>query len=181
MFSIHIAHFLQWLLLLSSTWLIILKQHIVWAADDYNILNRDGSYEFGYDNPDSFHHSRANRFNVVQGQFGSRNPGSGTHFKTKSLAPSNLHNNTGAIDTTQYTAGPRGFRPQGKNIVRKYDLNQNGPRPIGSRDDPYFDPNEDPSYNFAFNTRTYSRKEGLTFFKFSLKAHLQYIINCSCQ
>lgn len=66
----------------------------------------------------------------------------------------------GNIDSTIYTAGPRGFRPRGKNVVRNYDLNQSGPRPVGSRDDPYFDPNEDPSYNFAFNTRTYSRQEG---------------------
>lgn len=65
----------------------------------------------------------------------------------------------GAIDSTVYTAGPRGYRPRGKNIARKYDLNQNGPRPIGSPDDPNFDPYEDPSYNFAFRTRTYERQE----------------------
>lgn len=65
----------------------------------------------------------------------------------------------GAIDSTVYTAGPRGYRPRGKNIARKYDLNQNGPRPVGSPDDPYYDPYEDPSYNFAFRTRTYERKE----------------------
>lgn len=66
----------------------------------------------------------------------------------------------GAIDSTDYTAGPRGFRPRGKNIHRKYDLNQSGPRPIGSRDDPYYDPTEDPSYNFKVRTRTYIRDEG---------------------
>lgn len=38
-------------------------------------------------------------------------------------------------------------------------MNQNGPRPVGSPDDPYFDPYEDPSYNFAFRTRTYNRQE----------------------
>lgn len=66
---------------------------------------------------------------------------------------------SGVIDKTTYTAGPRGFRPRGKNVVRKYDLNQNGPRAIGSRDDPYYDPYEDPSYSFSFKTRTYSREE----------------------
>ncbi|KAF7271796.1 hypothetical protein GWI33_015368 [Rhynchophorus ferrugineus] len=111
------------------------------ADDDYNILQRDGSFQFGYNNPDSYHFANGNRKNVVRGEFGGRNP------------------KTGAIDTTVYTAGPRGFRPRGKNIVRKYDLNQNGPRPVGSPDDPYFDPYEDPSYNFAFRTRTYSRQE----------------------
>lgn len=66
---------------------------------------------------------------------------------------------TGIIDKTIYTAGPRGYRPRGKNIARKYDLTQIGPRPVGSKDDPYFDPYEDPSYNFDFRTRTYSREE----------------------
>lgn len=66
----------------------------------------------------------------------------------------------GAIDTTVYTAGPRGYRPRGKNVHRKYDLNQNGPRPVGNKDDPYYDPYEDPSYNFSFRTRTYNRDEG---------------------
>ncbi|KAF5306634.1 hypothetical protein FQA39_LY08823 [Lamprigera yunnana] len=104
---------------------------------------QDGSYSFGYNNPDSYHQSQANRNNVVRGEFGSRNPAT----------------EIGAIDSIQYTAGPRGFRPRGKNVVRKYDFNQAASRPIGSPDDPYFDPNEDPSYNFAFNTRPYSRQE----------------------
>lgn len=65
----------------------------------------------------------------------------------------------GALDSTVYTAGPRGFRPRGKNIVRKYDLNQNGPRAVGSPDDPHYDPYEDPSYDFSFRTRTYNRDE----------------------
>ncbi|XP_017776991.1 PREDICTED: uncharacterized protein LOC108562984 [Nicrophorus vespilloides] len=112
------------------------------SSEDYNVQQVDGSYEFGYDGKDSFHHSKANRKNVVRGEFGGRNP------------------QTGGVDVTSYTAGPRGYRPRGKNIVRKFDQNQNGPRPIGSRDDPYFDPNEDPSYNFSFKTRTYSRTEG---------------------
>ncbi|KAH1024271.1 hypothetical protein HUJ05_003776 [Dendroctonus ponderosae] len=111
------------------------------AEDDFNIVHKDGSFEFGYNNPDSYHFADGNRNNVVRGEFGGRNP------------------KTGAIDTTVYTAGPRGFRPRGKNVHRKYDLNQNGPRPIGSPDDPYYDPYEDPSYNFAFQTRTYTRQE----------------------
>ncbi|CAH0558059.1 unnamed protein product [Brassicogethes aeneus] len=109
--------------------------------DDYNVLHNDGSFEFGSNSPDSYHYADGNRNNVVKGEFGARNPG------------------TGAIDSTIYTAGPRGYRPRGKNIHRKYDLNQNGRRPVGSRDDPYYDPYEDPSYNFSFRTRTYNRDE----------------------
>ncbi|KRT86236.1 Insect cuticle protein, partial [Oryctes borbonicus] len=92
--------------------------------------------------PDSYHESHANRNNVVNGAFGGRNPA------------------TGSVDRTEYTAGPRGFRPKGKNVVRKYDPSQRPTGPIGSKDDPYFDPYEDPSYNFQFNTRVYNRKEG---------------------
>ncbi|XP_072394242.1 uncharacterized protein Cpr73D [Diabrotica undecimpunctata] len=109
--------------------------------DDYNVLHTNGAYEFGYNNPDSYHYAQANRNNVVKGEFGGRNP------------------KTGTIDSTIYTAGPRGFRPRGKNVVRKYDLSQAGPRPVGSRYDPYFDPYEDPSYSFSFRTRTYNRDE----------------------
>lgn len=109
--------------------------------DDYNVLHTNGAFEFGYDNPDSYHYAQGNRHNFVKGEFGGRNP------------------KTGSIDTTVYTAGPRGFRPRGKNIVRKYDLNQSGPRPVGSKDDPYYDPYEDPSYNFSFRTKTYNRDE----------------------
>lgn len=65
----------------------------------------------------------------------------------------------GVIDSTIYTAGPRGFRPRGKNIARKYDLSQSGPRPVGSRDDPFYDPFESPEYKFSFKTRTYQRDE----------------------
>ncbi|KAB0798275.1 hypothetical protein PPYR_09268 [Photinus pyralis] len=111
------------------------------SGQDFNNLEPDGSFSFGYNNPDSYHRSQGNRNNVVRGDFGSRNPA------------------TGAIDSIQYTAGPRGFRPRGKNVARQYDFNQVRTGPIGSRDDPNFDPNEDPSYNFAFNTRTYTRQE----------------------
>ncbi|XP_045471413.1 uncharacterized protein LOC123678432 isoform X3 [Harmonia axyridis] len=120
---------------------------IVWinqaycGDNDYNVIHNDGSYEFGGDSPDSYHYAQANRKNVVRGEFGGRNP------------------KTGDIDRTIYTAGPRGFRPRGKNVVRKYDLNQSGPRPVGSPDDPYYDPYEDPSYNFGFKTRTHTREE----------------------
>ncbi|KAK5645824.1 hypothetical protein RI129_004288 [Pyrocoelia pectoralis] len=120
---------------------IIYLEFNVSGQEDYNNLEPDGSFSFGYSNPDSYHRSEGNRNNLVRGDFGSRNPG------------------TGVIDSIQYTAGPRGFRPRGKNVVRKYDFNQVRTGPIGSRDDPNFDPNEDPSYNFAFNTRTYTRQE----------------------
>ncbi|KAI4464224.1 cuticle protein [Holotrichia oblita] len=128
----------------SSIWIpITMLWYRTFAADsDYNILNTDGSYDFRYDNPDSYHESHANRNNIVNGVFGGRNPA------------------TGGIDRTEYTAGPRGFRPKGKNVVRKYDLSQRPVGPIGNKDDPYFDPYEDPSYNFQFNTRVYNRKEG---------------------
>ena len=57
--------------------------HEVWTADDdtYNIINDDGSYNFGYNNPDSYHHSQANRNNVVRGEFGGRNPGTGNYYQ----------------------------------------------------------------------------------------------------
>ncbi|RZC41731.1 uncharacterized protein BDFB_004473, partial [Asbolus verrucosus] len=109
--------------------------------DDYNILRRDGSFQFGYKTPDSYHNAVANRNNVVKGEFGGRNP------------------ETRRIDSTFYTAGRRGYRPRGVNVHRKYDLNQSGRRPVGSRDNPYYDPYEDPSYSFRFRTRTYSRQE----------------------
>ncbi|XP_015835190.1 uncharacterized protein Cpr73D isoform X2 [Tribolium castaneum] len=134
--AMHLKNWPSWCFLLVLT---TLKTEA--ADDDYNILHRDGSFEFGYDNPNSYHHAAGNRNNVVRGEFGGRNPG------------------TGRIDSTQYTAGPRGYRPRGKNVHRKFDLNQNGPRPVGSRDDPYFDPYEDPSYSFEFKTRTYNRQE----------------------
>lgn len=46
-------------------------------------------------------------------------------------------------------------------MVRKYDLNQNGPRALCNPDGACYDPTEDPSYNFAFKTPTYSRQEGI--------------------
>ncbi|XP_044750979.1 uncharacterized protein LOC123311213 [Coccinella septempunctata] len=128
-------------------WISIIAVVIIWINEahsgdnDYNVIHNDGSYQFGGDSPDSYHYAEANRQNTVRGEFGGRNP------------------KTGDIDTTIYTAGPRGFRPRGKNVVRKYDLNQSGPRPVGSPDDPYYDPYEDPSYNFGFKTRTHSREE----------------------
>lgn len=39
------------------------------------------------------------------------------------------------------------------------DLDQRPRGPIGTKDDPYADPNEDPSYAFKFDTRTYSKNE----------------------
>lgn len=61
------------------------------------------------------------------------------------------------MDSVSYTAGPRGFRPRGKNIARKYDLSQ--VRPPGAKPGDPLDA-EDPSYNFGFRTRTYNREEG---------------------
>lgn len=49
----------------------------VFADEKYNVLHEDGSFEFGYDTPDSFHFADGNRRNVVQGQFGARNPKTG--------------------------------------------------------------------------------------------------------
>ncbi|KAG5873738.1 hypothetical protein JTB14_021700 [Gonioctena quinquepunctata] len=134
--SMQVLYQISWYVFLA-----IITIEVTADDDDYNILHGDGSYDFGYNNPDSYHYAAANRNNVVKGEFGGRSP------------------KTGAIDSTIYTAGPRGFRPRGKNVVRKYNLNQAGPRPIGSRDDPYYDPYEDPSYDFSFKTRTYSRVE----------------------
>lgn len=45
--------------------------------NDYNVLHKDGSFEFGYNNPDSYHYADGNRNNVVRGEFGGRNPGTG--------------------------------------------------------------------------------------------------------
>ncbi|XP_066138696.1 uncharacterized protein Cpr73D [Euwallacea fornicatus] len=126
----------------TSITIFLLWTHLAKGGDDdYNVVQPNGSFEFAYTNPDSYHYAEGNRNNVVRGQFGGRNP------------------KTGGLDTTIYTAGPRGFRPRGKNIFRKYDLNQNGPRAIGPRDNPYYDLYEDPSYNFAFRTPTYSKQE----------------------
>ncbi|VEN64564.1 unnamed protein product [Callosobruchus maculatus] len=128
----------------SCIWCLIfvgVLHEVITVEDEYNTLYKDGSYEFGYTNPDSYHYADGNRNNVVKGEFGGRNP------------------KTGAIDSTVYTAGPRGYRPRGKNVARKYDLSQSGPRAIGSPDDPYYDPYEDPSYSFSIRTRTYNRDE----------------------
>lgn len=39
------------------------------------------------------------------------------------------------------------------------DLDQRPRGNIGNKDDPYFDPNEDPSYSFKIDTRTYTKNE----------------------
>lgn len=51
------------------------------------------------------------------------------------------------------------FRARGPHIHRKMDLDQRPRGPIGNKDDPYFDPNEDPSYSFGFKTNTYEKQE----------------------
>nr|XP_026490034.1 uncharacterized protein LOC113396348 [Vanessa tameamea] len=115
------------------------------ASDgDFNNVNTDGSFDFGYANKDrggSYHLAHGNANKVVGGRFGSREPG------------------TDEIKETIYTAGPRGFRAKGPNVHRKIDLDQRPRGPIGNKDDPYFDPNEDPSYSFKVDTRTYSKNE----------------------
>ncbi|CAG4977542.1 unnamed protein product [Colias eurytheme] len=111
---------------------------------EYNSVNTDGSFDFGYANKDrgaSYHLARGNANGVVGGRFGSREPG------------------TEEIKETIYTAGPRGFRAKGPNVHRKIDLDQRPRGPIGNKDDPYFDPNEDPSYSYKIDTRTYSKNE----------------------
>ncbi|XP_031769567.2 uncharacterized protein LOC113511753 isoform X3 [Galleria mellonella] len=111
---------------------------------DYNTVNTDGSFDFGYSNKDrgaSYHLAHGNANGLVGGRFGARDPATDT------------------VKETVYTAGPRGFRAKGANIHRKMDLDQRPRGPIGNKDDPYFDPNEDPSYAFKFDTRTYSKNE----------------------
>lgn len=88
---------------------------------------------------------------VLRFRFGYREPGSGRVLQTA------------------YTAGERGFRARGPTIARRMDLSQAKIpyNPPVSPDSPnynptysgYNDPNEDPSYDFAFQTPTYSRKE----------------------
>lgn len=51
------------------------------------------------------------------------------------------------------------FRAKGPNVHRKIDLDQRPRGNIGNKDDPYFDPSEDPSYSFKQDTRTYSKNE----------------------
>ncbi|XP_072940588.1 uncharacterized protein Cpr73D [Epargyreus clarus] len=111
---------------------------------DYNSVNTDGSFDFGYSNKDrggSYHIAKGNPNGVVGGRFGAREPG------------------TDVVKETVYTAGPRGFRAKGPNVHRKLDLDQRPRGNIGNKDDPFFDPNEDPSYAFNFETRTYSKNE----------------------
>ncbi|KOB69678.1 putative cuticle protein [Operophtera brumata] len=102
---------------------------------DYNNVNTDGSFDFGY------HLAHGNTNGVVGGRFGGKDPATDT------------------VKEVIYTAGPRGFRAKGPNVHRQIDLDQRPRGPIGNKDDPYFDPNEDPSYNYKFETRTYSKNE----------------------
>lgn len=52
---------------------------------DYNIVRPDGSFEFGYNNPDSYHYADGNRNNVVRGEFGGRNPKTGNNIQISLL------------------------------------------------------------------------------------------------
>ncbi|XP_063360943.1 uncharacterized protein LOC134650049 [Cydia amplana] len=126
---------------------------------DYNTVNTDGSFDFGYANKDrgsSYHLAHANANKVVGGRFGAVDPASGT------------------VKETVYTAGPRGFRAKGPNVHRKMDLDQRPRGPIGNKDDPFFDPNEDPSYAYKFDTRTYSKNENADA-RGDVKGHYSYV------
>ncbi|KAI5644062.1 insect cuticle protein domain-containing protein [Phthorimaea operculella] len=126
---------------------------------DYNFVNTDGSFDFGYANKDSgqsYHLAHANNQGVVGGRFGAKDPATNT------------------VKETVYSAGPRGFRAKGPNIHRKMDLDQRPRGPIGNKDDPYFDPNEDPSYAFKFDTRTYSKNENADA-RGDVKGHYSYV------
>ncbi|XP_041976209.1 uncharacterized protein LOC121730996 [Aricia agestis] len=126
---------------------------------DFNTVNTDGSFDFGYANKDrgaSYHLSHSNSNGVVGGRFGARDPG------------------TNEIKETIYTAGPRGFRAKGPNVHRKMDLDQRPRGPIGNKDDPNFDPNEDPSYSFKVETRTYTKNENADS-RGDVKGHYSYV------
>ncbi|XP_014371753.2 uncharacterized protein LOC106721345 [Papilio machaon] len=130
------------------------------ASDgEFNNVNTDGSFDFGYANKDrggSYHLARGNQNGVVGGRFGARDPASDT------------------VKETIYTAGPRGFRAKGPNVHRQIDLDQRPRGPIGNKDDPYFDPNEDPSYSYKFDTRTYSKNENADS-RGDVKGHYTYV------
>ncbi|XP_055623475.1 uncharacterized protein LOC129766902 [Toxorhynchites rutilus septentrionalis] len=112
---------------------------------DFNHINSDGSFSFGLKNSDvggHYHTASGNPKTIVRGRYGSRQP------------------DTGRVEETVYTAGPRGFRARGPKIHRKQSLSQVPRGPIGTPDDPQADPYDDPSYDFQFKTRNYQRREG---------------------
>ncbi|XP_012550706.1 cuticular protein RR-1 motif 47 isoform X1 [Bombyx mori] len=126
---------------------------------DYNTVNTDGSFDFGYANKDrgsSYHLAHGTANGVVGGRFGGKDPATDT------------------VKETIYTAGPRGFRAKGPNVHRQLDLDQRPRGPIGNKDDPFFDPNEDPSYAFNFDTRTYSKNENADS-RGDVKGHYSYV------
>uniref|UniRef100_A0A182RI83 Uncharacterized protein n=1 Tax=Anopheles funestus TaxID=62324 RepID=A0A182RI83_ANOFN len=113
---------------------------------DFNHINSDGSFAFGLKNSDTpgahYHTASGNPKTIVRGRYGSRQP------------------DTGRVEETIYTAGPRGFRARGPKIHRKQSLSQVQRGPIGTPEDPLADPYDDPSYDFQFKTRNYQRREG---------------------
>ncbi|XP_038121609.1 uncharacterized protein LOC6039535 [Culex quinquefasciatus] len=113
---------------------------------DFNHINSDGSFSFGLKNSETvgghYHTASGNPKTIVRGRFGSRQP------------------DTGRVEETVYTAGPRGFRARGPKIHRKQNLSQVPRGPIGTPEDPQADPYDDPSYDFQFKTRNYQRREG---------------------
>ncbi|XP_058834686.1 uncharacterized protein LOC131691937 isoform X2 [Topomyia yanbarensis] len=112
---------------------------------DFNHINSDGSFSFGLKNSDvggHYHTASGNPKTIVRGRYGSRQP------------------DTGRVEETVYTAGPRGFRARGPKIHRKQNLSQVPRGPVGTPEDPLADPYDDPSYDFQFKTRNYQRREG---------------------
>lgn len=78
---------------ISLVLLSVLLKYVLTDDSDFNTLNSDGSFQFGLSNNDigSHSHTATGAVNgVVRGRYASRNP------------------ETGRVDETVYTAGPRG-------------------------------------------------------------------------
>ncbi|XP_058463109.1 uncharacterized protein LOC131437646 isoform X2 [Malaya genurostris] len=131
------------LLTISVVFVCLMSVHS--DQSDFNHINSDGSFSFGLKNSDvggHYHTASGNPKTVVRGRYGSRQP------------------DTGRVEETVYTAGPRGFRARGPKIHRKQNLSQVPRGPVGTPEDPLADPYDDPSYDFQFKTRNYQRREG---------------------
>ncbi|ETN64936.1 hypothetical protein AND_003298 [Anopheles darlingi] len=137
---------LLWMLSVSVVLMVPLLSVVHSDQTDFNHINSDGSFAFGLKNSDTpgahYHTASGNPKTIVRGRYGSRQP------------------DTGRVEETVYTAGPRGFRARGPKIHRKQSLSQVPRGPIGTPDDPQADPYDDPSYDFQFKTRNYQRREG---------------------
>lgn len=128
-----------YLVALLDAFVLILCWTSVQSADDL-LIRKDGSYQYGYAGPDSYHQSQANRNNVVRGKFGGRNPKTGQlqqtishQLKHDSCAynrwdrPSNLHCWTKRVQASRRQRGPqvrpgpdpeRSHRVPGRSIFR---------------------------------------------------------------